>query len=355
MQPATGDTIRLRRAANVSGPITLEAVATLEGKHAKALGDTVIASPQEGEPATQVTIASVREALDEKDVNWARLSLAGFMQCRVQHAKATKDKPMPAESGEQTNASSKQAAASDTSASSAANVTDRVQAGQSATLGQRIRRAIETMAEAKPEALKIQFSDHDAERLSRSVVGKQYELEPQTTSAVGRVPIVVRRYQGGRIAERFTISATVERRFQAVVAQQSIGRGETFDADSVAVKTVWLQRGDAPVADPALVQGQQADGVLRKEHVIFPEDVKSPTLVKRGQLITVRCLTDGLVVRTVGRARSDGARNDTIKVRNESSRETFTCKVTGPRRAVVNLRDRQAAQNTGVKTEGARP
>jgi flagella basal body P-ring formation protein FlgA len=33
----------------------------------------------------------------------------------------------------------------------------------------------------------------------------------------------------------------------------------------------------------------------------------------------------------------EGAKGETIKVRNESSRETFTCKVTGPRRAAVNL------------------
>jgi flagella basal body P-ring formation protein FlgA len=82
--------------------------------------------------------------------------------------------------------------------------------------------------------------------------------------------------------------------------------------------------------------------------VLYPEDVKSPVLVERGQLITVRCFTDGLVIRTVARAMDEGSKNDTIKVRNESSRETFTCTVTGPRRAAVNMPDQGSGGSSRV-------
>jgi flagella basal body P-ring formation protein FlgA len=358
--PSLGDTIRLRQSATAEGAIKLSTVAALDGEQARALGDTIIAEFDSGQRSKEIILRTVRQTLSQKDVNWGRLSLSGFMQCRV-------TRPGNADDAEASDAEGGDAAADQTSTErsvagsksasadrkgSAANVTRAVEAGQAATLRQRVTRAIHQMSEFDRKSLKITFADRDKERLNQSVLGKQYELEPRSNSALGRVPIAVRRYEGGRVADRFTISADVTRKVKALVAQDSISRGDTFQGGDVAVETVWLERDDNPIADPALIQGQRADSILRKGHVIYPDDVKSPTLVKRGQLITVRCLTDGLVVRTTVRAREDGTRDEVIKVRNEGSRETFTCTVTGPRTATVDLRQNAGAASAVTNAKG---
>jgi flagella basal body P-ring formation protein FlgA len=159
----------------------------------------------------------------------------------------------------------------------------------------------------------------------------------------GRVPIAVRHYQNGQVTEQFTISATVKRQVTAMVATDTIRRDSRFDPGKVEQQTVWLSRDREPVKEMDLLAGQRADGVLREGDLVYPDDVASPVLVERRDLVTVRCLSGGLVVRTVARALDEGSKGDVIRVRNESSRETFTCKVTGPREAVVEARNEEGA------------
>jgi len=352
---AEAGTISLRRSAESGEAIHLADVASLKGKDAQKLEKIEIARFRDGEQERVVSLSQVREALDQQDVNWGRLSITGFMECRVVNQQAgnaqkTKDKP----NGDTREPAAERSDAASSDPHSTANVSRAVEAGQAGSLRQKIRRAIYRMSDAGRNALTIEFAERDAERLDQSILGKRYELEPRSSSALGRVPFAVRVYEGGRVADRFTISATVKRQVKAVVATQAISRGDPFEPGTTTLKAVSLERDAQPITDSTLVEGQRADGMLRKGEVIYPEDVKSPTLVKRGQLITVRCLAGDLVVRTVARAQADGARGDVIKARNESSRETFTCKVTGPRRAVVNLPEHNDADPTVTQAKGTR-
>ena len=65
------------------------------------------------------------------------------------------------------------------------------------------------------------------------------------------------------------------------------------------------------------------------------DDVRPPVMVKRGELITVQCMTDGLLIKTVGRAAEQGVLGDLIQVRNEQSREQYVVRITGPRVGVT--------------------
>jgi flagella basal body P-ring formation protein FlgA len=298
-------------------------------------------------------LQQVRLKLSKKDVNWAKVSLSGFLQCKVSRGASN---PTAATNGQTEGAGSTLSETAEAPAPGAAsNIQRSVKAGQAATLRQRVQRLIEQMAEAKAKNLRVKFSKRDAEKLDRTVIGKRYELEPQTASPLGRLPIRVRRYANKRIKEQFTISANVEHRAKALVAKDTIHRDRRLRKNQFTVQHVWLSDDPKPLSDSNLIKNQRADATLGKGQPLYPEDVKSPTLVERGQLITVRCLSDGLVVRTVARAMDEGSRNDMIKVRNESSRETFTCKVTGPRRAVVDLNGRSSdASNDLAAAEGAR-
>ena len=89
--------------------------------------------------------------------------------------------------------------------------------------------------------------------------------------------------------------------------------------------------------DTRSLVGQVAAKMMRQGAIVYPEQIKSPRMVRRGQIITVRCIFGGLEVKTIARAREDGAAGDIIQVRNERSRDDYPVKVTAMGHAVALL------------------
>ena len=56
-------------------------------------------------------------------------------------------------------------------------------------------------------------------------------------------------------------------------------------------------------------------------------------LVRAGQLVTVTLTQGSVQIRSVGRALESGAMGQTIKARNETSKDVFDVVVTGPQEA----------------------
>jgi flagella basal body P-ring formation protein FlgA len=125
----------------------------------------------------------------------------------------------------------------------------------------------------------------------------------------------------------------VEKRVLAVVATQTIGRGQPFMRNAYEVREVYLDDSDDPVTDPKLLIGRTASRLLREDAIVYPKDVRSTIIVKRGELITVRCISGNLVVRAPAKAMQNGAFDEVIQVRNPHNRETYTVTVTGRREA----------------------
>src|SRR5690606_12627577 len=123
---------------------------------------------------------------------------------------------------------------------------------------------------------------------------------------------------------------------------------------SVEVKEVWLADSRSqPITDPKLVIGQRSTVLLRPGTPVLPDHIEQPVLVERGELITVRCIAGGLVIRTVARASEAGAMDQLIHVRNEATRETFVATVTGSREAIVHLDGIRPAEPTANTVSGA--
>ncbi|MEX0652913.1 MAG: flagellar basal body P-ring formation chaperone FlgA [Phycisphaeraceae bacterium] len=320
--PALAGSIRLHNVASVQGrDVRLADIAELTGERAEILADTVIARFNEGRSELTLRHAQVRKALDVHDVHWGLVSLRGHSSCTVRQRP---DEP----AADDREPRDEPAVAS--------NVESEIDLNTAMTLRARIVEMIEQLSGAAREDLRIHFNDRDADRLDLSVVTHRFELEPGSTAGVGRVPVTVRQYRHGAVVEEFSITVDVERRVLALVARRTIGRGDAFTKDAVRVREVYLgsDRGQ-PLDDPDLVAGQHAAAVLREGAVVYPEHVRSPVLVRRGELVTVRALVGDLVVRTVGRASEEGARDEVIQVRNEGSRDTFYATVTGRREVVV--------------------
>ncbi|MCX5662767.1 MAG: flagella basal body P-ring formation protein FlgA [Planctomycetota bacterium] len=99
---------------------------------------------------------------------------------------------------------------------------------------------------------------------------------------------------------------------------------------------------------------------LRAGTVVGPQHLRSPTVIRRGDAIVIRCISGGLVVKTVGRAGQDGGVGDVITARNERSRDAsglLSVRVTGPGEGVIVAGGASAKPEpkSTVVTGGAKP
>jgi flagella basal body P-ring formation protein FlgA len=103
------------------------------------------------------------------------------------------------------------------------------------------------------------------------------------------------------------------------------------------VQEVLISSSDTkPITKLRDVVGLIATRNVRKNQTVFTDDVQQPYVIERGQLVTVRALVGGMVIRTTARSMGDGAVDDLIQLQNERSREPFMARVIGPREALLD-------------------
>lgn len=320
---AHADSVRLYDQVGVKGKeVRLKDVAEVKGPAAAKFGDLVIATLQDKRAEYTLTLDMVDQALSAAGVNWGLVSLGGFNECKVTRLIE------PASVGHE----------SDRSVVS--NIETPIGLHTTLTLRGMVEKHLADRMGADPSEISIDFSERDAEKLNIPILGRRVEFESISTNQLGRVPVTVRLYKGRSVSETIRVSATVKRVMLAVVAAHDIDRGQRFTNDDLQVRQCVIDRDHVtPITDPALAIGQQADTSISAGELVTARSVRPPVLVKRGEWVDVRCFVGGLVIRTVAVASEEGSLDSVIKVRNESSGETFLATVTGRREVVVPLAD----------------
>jgi len=331
----TGASIRLHDEAGIdSDEIRIRDVAEFDGDYARFLEDVVIATLGPDDQGVTVTLGQLRDAATQHDANWGRLSLGGYASCRVYRIS-----PQPQ-------------AISAPEAPLVSNPMEEVGLESALTLQDRVMALIEQFAGVERSELKISFSDHDEKTLAQSAYQDRYEFEPLASVPLGRVPIVIRRYRDNRLIETYRVVADVSRRYMAVVAKNTIGRHQVFTPSDIEIREVYIGHAGHPITDLARVIGQRSASVLRTDAVVFDQYLQSPLMVRRGELITVRCISGGLVIKTIGRATEDGALDQVIQVRRDRSRRVYPVRVTGRQEGITLSAD---LDSPSMGAQAARP
>lgn len=155
----------------------------------------------------------------------------------------------------------------------------------------------------------------------------------------------------------FVVEAHVSQLLPVVVAMRAIGRGETIGPDDVQ-----LQRppADSPRTDVVHtledVVGLEAAQSIPAGTLLQKSMVRSPLLVRRGEVITVYARASGIRVRATARARENGSLGDLITVESLADRRTYTARVCGIQEAEVYARALQASSghaNRAIATAAA--
>ena len=367
-RPSAAARLELRRDAAVAGPeVTLRQVCRWSPSDDAALAPVaglVIARLGDAAPTGTVRVADVRAALAGAGFNLSAVNFAGATACDVRWtgASATGDPrspdvpparpasaggwdaptaPPPAEAGRAGGA------VGEPGASRPATLRDRLVADLADRLGVPV------------DALQVDFDDADAKLLGLTDAAYDFAVEGRRAWGLGRVSWSVtltpatagestdavaaeaaRRLTGrgertGAASQRVSVRATARAWQEQLVVNRPMAARQVVGADDLDRRRVLVDRLDDPAATERQAVGQQVARALAPGSVLTTGDLEAVRLAKPGQFVTVTLVEGAVRVKTVVRAMDAGCLGQSIRVRDENTRDVFTATLTGPQTAVV--------------------
>jgi len=331
---ASGGEIQLKRTAHVaSDPITLGDIAELTGDDALALKDIPIARFSDVGPKLTVSLDGLRDTLDMHQVNWGRVSIRGFTECTV-----IEQKPEPAETQKELIEIIDELPAADKGLTAGANLDHELSVEVAASLRERVDSFIAGFVGLPAEQVRITHAPDDLAALDEPRYGAFSFQSTVTEGSLGRLPITVFKVSKGTVEPVLRLAPTVERVTLAAVAVRKVNKGQTFTSSDVRIEEVTITHASRkPVLKLNQLVGRVAGSTIRAGQAVMLSDIQSPILINRGDMVTVKCVVGGVMLKTTARAAEDGGADDLITVKNIGSRDAYVIRVTGRREgAVVN-------------------
>jgi flagella basal body P-ring formation protein FlgA len=188
-----------------------------------------------------------------------------------------------------------------------------------------------------PDTLQISFKSQDEGVLNLSEPMCRFEVEPQRLRNLGDVTWLVLIVAGDHV-QKATVTANARAWQEQLVVSRPLGFKQVIrDEDVIKRRTLVDRLSEDPLLAPNEAIGQQAARELKPGTVLTARMVDSVQLCKAGQYITIT-LTQGTVnIKSVARALEAGSYGQTIRVKNESTKEVFQVILTGPQQATMNL------------------
>ncbi len=306
-----------------SGAVTLKDVADLEGPNALALADVVIIEDFDeragGRAWVQLAIDDVRTALDARRVNWGRISLQG-RHCTVRLAGALITQ------------------SSDDHVAPATRAPETVDLTGNSTVRTRIVSLLLRVYDVDSENLRVLFNEDDKSFLDLPDAGRRIEVQPASTGSSSRFAVVVWLYAGDQLLETRTMRIDLQVRRRVFVLSSELERGDAIRESHLRSEFMWLEpTGPAPVLSQDKAINSVARRRLTSGTVLRVDHLESPVVVRRGELVTIHCISGGVVVKTRARAQDDAREGELVEMRVDGRRKTFVARVVGAGRAIMNL------------------
>ncbi len=152
----------------------------------------------------------------------------------------------------------------------------------------------------------------------------------------GRVTLYVDVTVDGKAQGRLSLSAWIDRFDEVVSFTRSMTRGSILAASDLQVGRMNVSNvRDIYFSSLQDVVGKSLTRNAHRNRAVTMDMVAEPPLVKRGDMVKVTVSSGNLSIVTVGIAKEDGKKNDTIQVKNMTSGKLINVVVTG--KAEVNV------------------
>lgn len=334
-QAVVGDTIRLRSAVRLS-PNDLIAnlgdIAELSGPLAEQMADLVIMTLQKPGDSMEISIRSVRAALDKAGAHWGRIQLSG-RKVVVHPGPVSSTQPLIAMNGASLIESGRVTRKPGRNGSITAQALMTLN-----TVRSEVAQFFAREMRKDPENLKLMFLNSDGEFLDIAHQRYRIEIEPLPNLYSDRVNLKVRLWEGGRIVQRQSISVEVLLRTTFAQATHDISRHDVLRESDLQSTEQWLPPSEASLtADMASALGHVSSRHIKTGQTVLRNTITRQTIVRRGDPIIVRCLVGGAVISLQAEARGDGSEGDLVECRKKGERDTFFATITAPGEAIINL------------------
>lgn len=333
------DTITLKSAArhqSETNIITLGDIASLEGDEAQRLAGVQVGAMKSSSKPMEITVADVRKALDAAGVNWAKVDLSGrTVIVRPLRDEATlPPQAMTANAIEGAAAPGQKPTPIDPEASYVA--LDAIVNTQ--TIGGSIANLIVTNLRVDPRTIRVRIADEYTALLQTSLNDGRFEVQPLGSFAGDRLAFSIRAWNGNAAESRGQVTLVVQRHTPVSRLRRDLSRSDAITEADIETTEAWLSPSEAMQAAPrASVVGRIASRSMRAGETIRVRDIDREAMVKRGQLVTIRCLVGGVAISLQAEARAEGSIGDAIEFRKTGERDSFVATVTAPNEAVVDL------------------
>jgi flagella basal body P-ring formation protein FlgA len=332
-----GATIEMRNEATIVGAeVKLKQVCRWSDADAAALApiaELVVARITPGKPFKSISVNEIKSILQDAKVNLAGINFVGAMSCTIDRSDASVDEGQAmqqwiaartVDAPDATPATAPAAPAKPQAASPVRTLRDIL----TADLAQRLNLQAET--------LQMDFKPLDDNVLNLSEPLFKFQIEPQRVRNLGPVEWDVTVISGNG-NKKVTIDASARAWETQAILTKPLGYNQLIQDGDVIEKRVLVDAmPDDPLVTKQQAVGQQASRVLTINTVLNSRMLSPVELVKNGQFVTITVSHGAVSIKTVARAMEGGSLGQTIKVKNETTKDIYDVVLTGPQQAALN-------------------
>ena len=203
------------------------------------------------------------------------------------------------------------------------------------TLRQRLLIDLSQRLNVPLEKLQVNFDPKDTNLLNLSEPNFRFDVEPRRVRDLGDVSwdVSILTDAGDK---KVPVNAHARAWENQLVLSGPVAYKQVLRDVDVTDRRVLIDHlEDTPVLSKPQVVGQEASRDLQTGTVMTARLVESVPLAKAGQYVTVTLCQGTVQVKTVAKAMEAGSYGQSIKVRNETTKDVFDVTLTGPQAAIM--------------------
>lgn len=373
---AAGATLELRSEARVTGAeVRLKQVcrwSQADREVFEPMADLVLFRLDEKTPFTAVGAPQIRQTLRDAGANLAVIKFAGPTTCTVSRSDLAFNegdalqKWADAAQAKAAAPGNGGAAVTDDSAPATAPAVDAITEGNVArpsdgpvkTLRSLLAADLSTRLGLPVEQLDLRFNPRDEKVLKLAEPVFTFHIEPKRTKNLGSVvwDVTLTTADGGADAQNVTIAGSARAWQHQVVLTKPLAFKQVIRAEDVTERRTLVDRlPDDALLEKEQIVGQQAARDLKPGMVMTARLVDAVPLVKSGQFVTVTLERGGIRVKTVARAMEGGSYGQTVRVKNEATKDVYEVVLTGPQEGTLGPPAAPAGAVAGAPRGSAKP
>lgn len=308
------------------------------------IGDLVLVHLAPKTPFKALTIQEIRGIMRDAGVNTAAINFAGAITCMVSRSdvelddKNSLDQWIAAREGKDTDPSQAGSAQPSLATVKTSPKADLDAQSPVKTLRQALIEDLALRLNIPADTLQVDFKQQDDNVLNISQPLFRFDIEPVRARTLGKVAWDVTISGGTEAGKRKTSISAEARAWQSqLVVARPLSTKQIIRAEDVTERrTLVDQLSVDPLVTMSQTVGQQAGRELKPGSVLTGKMIDPVQLVKTGQLVTVTLDQGTVRIKTVARALENGAFGQSIRVKNEATREILPVIVTGAQTATMD-------------------